>query len=102
TDLFAQSVTQYDSLTGTHNSDLSAFRNAGGKLLSWQGLTDNILFPQAVLKYRREVDKSLGGWESVNNFYRLFFVPGVNHCGGGYGPWPNDPLGALVEWVEKG
>jgi hypothetical protein len=32
------SVDEYSSIVGTDNPDLSAFRDAGGKLLSWHGL----------------------------------------------------------------
>jgi hypothetical protein len=44
----------------------------------------------------------MGGKSEVNDFYRLYFAPGVNHRGGGYGPVPTDPLDALVAWVEHG
>src|SRR5262249_44599039 len=50
----------------------------------------------------------------VQDFYRLFMVPGMGHCNGGVGPnrfgnifnWPADPehnvVLALDRWVEKG
>jgi hypothetical protein len=44
----------------------------------------------------------MGGSERVNEFYRLFLAPGVEHCGGGKGAAPTNALGALVNWVEKG
>jgi hypothetical protein len=44
----------------------------------------------------------MGGKSAVNDFYRLYFAPVVNHRGGGYGPVPTDPLDALVAWVEHG
>ena len=43
----------------------------------------------------------MGGSNAVNEFYRLFLAPGVDHCGGGNGPVPIDPMQALVDWVEK-
>ena len=33
--------------------------------------------------------------------YRLFMVPGMNHCGGGPGTTTFDMLAALEQWVEK-
>jgi feruloyl esterase len=51
----------------------------------------------------------------TENFYRLFMVPGMGHCGGGVGPnsfgngtsaRPGDPerdaFAALERWVEQG
>lgn len=38
----------------------------------------------------------------MNDFYRLFFAPGVAHCFGGPGGQPYTVLDALVEWVENG
>lgn len=42
--LFHDSVDQFDSLIGTRNPDLSAFRDAGGKLLTYHGLVCGISF----------------------------------------------------------
>jgi hypothetical protein len=102
TELFYQSAAEYEKVLGAGNPDLSGFRDAGGKLLSWVGLIDSIVYPNGTVLYRQEVDALLGGTDAVNDFYRLFYAPGVNHCGGGYGPVPTDPLDALVAWVEKG
>jgi len=101
-DLFTYSLTEHDGLIGSNAPDLSAFRDAGGKLVSWHGLTDSLVFPNGTLDYREKVEATLGGTSAVDEFYRLFFAPGVNHCGGGYGPVPSDPFNALVAWVENG
>ena len=37
----------------------------------------------------------------IGDFYRLFMVPGMQHCGGGPGASGFDMLGALEQWVEK-
>ncbi|MFE0020647.1 tannase/feruloyl esterase family alpha/beta hydrolase [Amycolatopsis sp. NPDC059021] len=102
TELFRQSVREYDSTIGTSDPDLSAFRRAGGKLLTYVGTADQLIPPGGTLQYRREVERRMGGADRVNDFYRLFLAPGVEHCGGGAGPQPADPLGALVNWVEHG
>lgn len=101
--LFRQSVREYDDVIGTSDPDLSAFRRAGGKLLSYVGTADQLIPPGGALQYRQRVDRALGGPQRVNDFYRLFFAPGVSHCGvGSVGPVPTNPLGALVDWVEHG
>lgn len=37
---------------------------------------------------------------NVADYYRLFLAPGVNHCFGGRGPWPDTAFDAMREWVE--
>jgi hypothetical protein len=101
-DLFRQSVAQYDNVIGTANPDLSRFRAAGGKLLTTVGTADQLIPTTGLFDYRRQVDRLFGGTQRVDNFYRLFVVPGGYHCAGGAGATPTDPLAALVKWVEQG
>jgi hypothetical protein len=101
-DLFRQSVREYDRVIGTSDPDLSAFRRSGGKLITFVGTADQLIPPGGTLAYRAQVERQLGGAERVNDFYRLFLAPGVQHCGGGAGAQPVDALGALVDWVEHG
>jgi feruloyl esterase len=42
------------------------------------------------------------GLERTREFFRLFMVPGMQHCSGGPGPNTFDMLTALENWVEKG
>lgn len=100
--LFRQSVREYDKGIGTSNPDLRKFQRSGGKLLTYVGTSDQLIPPGGTLAYRHKVERKLGGTSRVNSFYRLFLAPGVQHCGGGVGPTPTDPLSALVTWVEKG
>ena len=44
--LFQQSVEMYGNVIGTDNPDLSGFKKAGGKLIIWQGMADQLIFPQ--------------------------------------------------------
>jgi feruloyl esterase len=99
---FAQSRIEYNRIIGTDDPNLAAFRNAGGKMVTWHGLADPLIFPQGTVNYYQRVQATLGGATRVADFYRLFLAPGVGHCGGGRGPVPTDPLGAVVNWVEKG
>ncbi|KAL2839436.1 Tannase/feruloyl esterase [Aspergillus pseudodeflectus] len=101
TELFASAHSEYGGMIGTDDPDLSAFRNHGGKLLSWHGLGDNLIMANNSLRYRQQVEQVMGGNNRVNEFYRLFLAPGVGHCAVGYGPVPTSPLDTLVDWVEK-
>ncbi|MGC2402144.1 MAG: tannase/feruloyl esterase family alpha/beta hydrolase [Acidobacteriaceae bacterium] len=82
--------------------DLRKFRDAGGKLLGYQGDTDMVEMPGAAFDYYETVEKTMGGAKATQEFYRLFAIPGMNHCGGGDGASVVDYLGYLETWVERG
>jgi pimeloyl-ACP methyl ester carboxylesterase len=100
-ELFAESVTKFNSIIDSSDPDLSGFRKAGGKLLVWHGEADHIIFPQDSIRYIQEVRKSTG--HNVKDFFRLFIAPGVDHCALGSidGAGPTDALGSIIDWVEK-
>ena len=52
------------------------------------------------VNYYESVLRRIG--PSTHEFYRLFMVPGMFHCGGGIGTSTFDAFTPLVEWVEKG
>ena len=100
--IFRSSQRQFHDVIGSDDPDLSRFARAGGKLLSWHGQADQLVPTQGTVDYRERVERRFGGSARVDRFYRLFLLPGVQHCGGGNGTQPTDALGALVNWVEKG
>jgi poly(3-hydroxybutyrate) depolymerase len=84
------------------NPDLNRYRESGGKLILWQGAADSPAGPAVLLDYYQRVRDSAGGLDAARSFARMFLVPGVYHCGGGYLPYQEDLLGAMVAWVERG
>jgi hypothetical protein len=95
--LLRSSERQFHDIIGSDDPDLSRFARAGGKLLSWHGQADQLVPTQGTVAYREKVKAG-----NVDDFYRLFLLPGVTHCGGGAGPQPTGDLDALVNWVEHG
>ncbi|KAH7141897.1 Tannase/feruloyl esterase [Dactylonectria macrodidyma] len=83
----------------TNDIDLSEFQEAGGKLLTYHGLTDPAIPPESTLHYYKQVSKTLG---HVQEFYRYFRVPGLNHCWGGSASHPASMFTQLTSWVEDG
>ncbi len=86
--------------------DFDEFRAHGGKLLTFVGGNDQLIMPQGVLHFYRQMAQRHGGHDDddfrrVQKFYRLFRAPGVAHCGGGTGPQPQGLFDALVNWVEN-
>ncbi len=84
------------------NPDLRAFAARGGKMISYQGWSDQSVPPLGIIDYLADVERFMGGREVVSDFYRLFMLPGVGHCAGGDAPDLVDSLSALEEWVENG
>lgn len=84
------------------NPDLRAFVARGGKLISYQGWSDQSVPPIGVIDYLNEVERFMRDEQPVSDFFRLFMLPGVAHCAGGEGPDRVDALTALETWVETG
>jgi hypothetical protein len=101
-ELFAASRSEFGGIIGSDEPDLSEFAMAGGKLLTWHGQADQLIPTQGTVDYRERVYDEFGGNDRVDDFYRLFLLPGVEHCGGGIGQQPTAALDALVKWVEQG
>jgi hypothetical protein len=81
-------------------TDLRPFRDAGGKLLLWQGVADNTAGAYGMAEYYQAIGQKAGG--SARDFARLFMVPAVYHCAGGYLAYEQDLVGPMVNWVERG
>jgi hypothetical protein len=82
------------------STDLSAYKNRGGKLLIAHGVSDPIFSVKDSIHWWTSLDQAHNG--AAAEFSRVFAVPGMNHCGGGPATDQFDAFGALVNWVEKG
>jgi feruloyl esterase len=82
------------------NTDLRPYFEQDGKIISWHGWADPQISPGSTLAYYQDVLTTLSDVEVQDN-YRLFMVPGMNHCGGGIGTDQFDMLTALENWVEN-
>ncbi|KAI8943325.1 hypothetical protein NX059_001342 [Plenodomus lindquistii] len=89
----------YASIIGTEGTDLTKFRNRGGKMITWHGLADNIIAPMASENYYNNVTAVM---PDIADFYRFYEVPGLGHCSGGPTKPPGKLLEQLMQWVEKG
>ena len=97
---FQQSVSEFGYAIATDDPNLTAFRDAGGKIVMWHGTYDQLIFPQGTINYYNRVVQTIGGLDATRQFARLFVAPGAQHCASAAGPAPADPLGAVVDWVE--
>jgi feruloyl esterase len=90
------------------NPDLDGLQRSGHKLLVYQGWADWLVVPGEAIRYYDAVTENYSVTDAgkpktnVGDFYRLFMLPGVEHCAGGAGPDDFDTLAAVVQWVEHG
>jgi feruloyl esterase len=88
------------------NPDLSAFKARGGKLIHYHGWSDPDITPLNSINYYESVTKAQGGdvhgLQNTLAFYRLFMVPGMQHCQGGPGATSFDMIQSLDAWADKG
>lgn len=75
-----------------------------GKFILYHGWCDAGPAPVGTVEYYTNMVKTTfgGDMKAAREHFRLFMVPGMNHCRGGPGPNNWDKLDSLVEWVEKG
>ncbi|VUC34399.1 unnamed protein product [Clonostachys rosea] len=90
---------EFGSLVETSDADLRRFRNAGGKMVTFHGLADNIIPPGGTRDYYESVGKIT---PDIHDFYRLFEAPGLGHCFGGASGPPTGLFAQLRDWVENG
>ncbi|KAJ7166555.1 tannase and feruloyl esterase [Mycena crocata] len=113
----AKIIEQNGGGIATSSGDLSAFRDRGGKFLTYHGRRDPLIAStNSKIMYDR-IAHTLS-LPILDDFYRLFLIPGMGHCGSGLGansfgqgsfPGSNvvnasshNVLLALVDWVEGG
>jgi feruloyl esterase len=90
-------VDQKESYVDAVNPDLSKFKSNGGKLLMTHGWADTTITPETSTWYYDQVLNKMG--KKQDDWMRLFVVPAMGHCGGGFA---FDGIGTLEKWVEKG
>ncbi|KAJ7498226.1 tannase and feruloyl esterase [Mycena galericulata] len=66
----------------TFDGDMSAFRDRGGKFLTYHGRIDPLI-PSGNSKRIYDLTARTLAMPTLDAFYRLFLVPGMDHCAGG-------------------
>lgn len=98
---------------------LAAFAARGGKLIVFHGLADTLVAPGQSAAFFDRHAAQMGGFGKLADSARLFFAPGMMHCGGGTGPdafnttlgipprppsddAQHDLFSALIAWSDLG
>jgi hypothetical protein len=110
---FQKTVQMVGPVIATDNPDLSAFAERGGKLLLFHGWSDPLIMPEGTTRYFDAVRQAV---PDLDEFAKLFMVPGMGHCSGGPGPnrfgfvpfgmgdatdAEHDIFTALMTWSER-
>jgi feruloyl esterase len=87
-----------------YSADLRGLQKSGGKVIMWNGVSDPCCIDTELEGYYHDAAKSVGSVHQLDEFAKLYFLPGTSHCGGGTGPQdaPDQLLDTMIAWVEKG
>ena len=103
----------YEDSLETDWPDLTPFHTSGGKVIHFHGESDPSVPTASSIRYWEAVRKTMypnlsdrnQSIAQLNNWYRLFLVPGAAHCATNpeqpNGLFPQTNLAVLIEWVEK-
>jgi feruloyl esterase len=93
------------SILNSYNPDLRTFRDHGGKLIQYHGWGDAAIAPRDSIAFYEKVKEFLRRYPDprsqnpadIQAFYRLFMVPGLQHCTAGPGAvsFGNDDFAVL-------
>ncbi len=90
---------------------LDEFKANGHKLILYHGWADWLVPPRESLNYYESVVSAnaqaaaashRSNLDETREFFRLFMIPGMSHCGGGPGLNSVNTMTPLEQWVENG
>src|SRR5688572_6624162 len=83
--------------------NLTSFIGNGGKQIFYHGEADPWFSANDTVRYFVEIGEANKAVQTVDEYGRLYLVPGMAHCQGGeLTPDSFDLLTPIVEWVENG
>jgi feruloyl esterase len=83
--------------------NLTSFVGHGGKQIFYHGEADPWFSANDTVRYFEQIGKANAAVREVDEYGRLYLVPGMAHCQGGERtPDSFDLLTPIVEWVENG
>ncbi len=93
---------KYGHIYDAVDPDLSAFKARGGKLIMYHGWADPLIAAELSVDSWKRIEQQMGA-TAVEEFARLFMIPGMGHCSGGPNATPGiDWLTAMENWAENG
>ena len=99
-DAYPESAMEVMTPPGSDNPELAAFRDAGGKMIVFHGVSDPVFSINDTADWYSKLDANNGG--NAGEFAKFYPVPGMTHCSGGPAVEGFDMFAELVAWVEDG
>ena len=95
-------LTALSELYDATDPDLSSFASDGGRLIIYQGWSDEVVPPFGTVAYYKAVVDSTGGYQASQTFSRLYMIPAQYHClvGGDPAVAGANLLSPLIDWVQ--
>ncbi len=91
--------------------DLTPYQSSGGKVIHYHGENDDSVPTASSVHYYDSVRSIMypnmtynESITALNDWYRLFLVPGAAHCSTNTlqpGPYPADNMATIIAWVEN-
>jgi hypothetical protein len=101
---FLEAIAANEALGSTASYyNLTSFIGNGGKQIFYHGEADAWFSANDTVRYFDEIAGANAAVQTVDEYGRLYLVPGMAHCQGGeLTPDSFDLLTPIVEWVENG
>ena len=96
----AYSESAWSFMTPPDETNLSALKQRGAKLMVYHGTSDPVFSSNDTTDWYQRLTAANGG--DASNFARLYTIAGMNHCSGGPSTDQFDMLTPIVAWVEQG
>ena len=96
---FSEETKYASSYLDATSTDYSGFKDRGGKMIIYHGWNDPALSALATIEHYNAVKEKD---DELDEYIRLFLLPGVLHCGGGPGPSQTNWIEIVRAWVEEG
>ncbi len=94
-------IVELSALQEATSTDLTAFKDRGGRILMAHGVHDALVSNRATRDYLDRLQSTMGA-DSVAGFLRYYEIPGYGHAVSTVFNAAWDSLTALENWVEQG
>ena len=92
-------IIELTGLQDANQTDLSTFRDRGGKILMAHGVHDALVSNRATQQYLERLNTAMGA-DNVSSFLRYYEIPGYGHAVSSDFNAAWDSLSTLEDWVE--
>lgn len=97
---FHESAMAFMTPPDAKNPKLKKFHRGGGKMIVFHGVSDPVFSYNDTENWYKRLSENYKG--EADQFVKLYPVPGMAHCSGGFATDDFNLFEKLVDWVESG